>query len=103
MNKRLYVGNLPFNASEEKLKELFGTAGTVESTHVVRDWDTGRGRGFAFVEMATEQDAQNAIKMLNEHRMDGRPLTVNEARPQRERQGALKPRRDDPARRRNRP
>ena len=80
MNKRLYGGNLPLNASEEKLKELFGTAGTMESTHVVRDWNTGRGRGFAFVEMATEQDAQNAIKMLNEHRIDGRHVRSGSAR-----------------------
>jgi RNA recognition motif-containing protein len=81
MSKRLYVGNLPYSATEEQLTDLFGRAGRVESVRVMRDMATGRARGFAFVEMATEDDAQRAIHELHEHQMEGRPLVVNEARP----------------------
>lgn len=81
MGRKLYVGNLPYSASEQDLQDLFGRAGQVESVNVMRDMATGRARGFAFVEMATDEDAQKAIDMLNEHQLGGRSLTVNEARP----------------------
>ena len=85
MNKRLYIGNLPFKIEEAGLEALFSQAGAVESVHVMRDTETGRARGFAFVEMATEQDATNAINKFHEYVLDGRPLTVNEARPKAQR------------------
>jgi cold-inducible RNA-binding protein len=81
MARKLYVGNLPYQTGEEDLQNLFGTAGTVESVSIMRDMATGRARGFAFVEMATDEDAQNAISQLNNHSLGGRNLTVNEARP----------------------
>jgi RNA recognition motif-containing protein len=81
MARKLYVGNLPYQTGEEDLQQLFGTAGAVESVSVMRDMATGRARGFAFVEMATEEDAQNAINQLHNHSLGGRNLTVNEARP----------------------
>ena len=81
MAKKLYVGNLPFETSDQDLGDLFSSAGTVESVNVMRDQATGRARGFAFVEMASDEDAQNAIKQLNNHTFGGRNLTVNEARP----------------------
>ena len=81
MARKLYVGNLPYQTGEEDLQQLFATAGTVESVSVMRDMATGRARGFAFVEMATDADAQNAIAQLNNHSLGGRNLTVNEARP----------------------
>ena len=81
MARKLYVGNLPYSASEEDLQNLFATAGTVESVNVMRDMATGRARGFAFVEMATDEDAQKAITALNNREFGGRNLTVNEARP----------------------
>ena len=87
MNKKLYVGNLPFDMTDAKLEEMFSGAGKVESASVVRDRATGQGRGFAFVEMATEQEAQKAITMFDQYQMDGRTITVSEARPQKERQG----------------
>jgi cold-inducible RNA-binding protein len=87
MNKRLYVGNLPYKMDEAGLEALFGQAGVVESVHVMREPETGRARGFAFVEMATEQDADKAIKQLHEYQLDGRALTVNEARPKAQRAG----------------
>jgi cold-inducible RNA-binding protein len=82
MSCKLYVGNLPYETNESDLEGLFAQAGTVASVNVMRDRDTGRARGFAFVEMATEADAQNAISQLNERPFGGRTLTVNEARPQ---------------------
>lgn len=85
MNRRLYVGNLPYDTGETQLQELFGRAGVVESVSVVRDMATGRGRGFAFVEMATDAEAQKAMTELDRHELDGRSLTVNEARPRPER------------------
>lgn len=87
MSCKLYVGNLPYETNETDLQELFAAAGTVESVTVMRDRDTGRARGFAFVEMASESDAQNAIAKLNEKPFGGRTLTVNEARPQQPRSG----------------
>ena len=81
MGRRLYVGNLPYTTGEAELQELFSRAGTVESVRVMRDAATGRARGFAFVEMATDEEAQKAARELNEFQMGGRPLTVNEARP----------------------
>ena len=81
MGRRLYVGNLPYSATEEQLTELFGRAGKVDNVRVMRDMATGRARGFAFVEMATDDDAQKAISEFHEQQMDGRALVVNEARP----------------------
>jgi RNA recognition motif-containing protein len=84
MGRRLYVGNLPYSATEEQLTELFSRAGQVDSVRVMRDMATGRARGFAFVEMASDEDAQKAVGEFNEYKMDGRPLVVNEARPKTE-------------------
>jgi cold-inducible RNA-binding protein len=81
MARKLFVGNLPFTTTEEELHELFSGAGTVESVNLMRDPATGRARGFAFVEMATDDDAQTAIRTLANHNLGGRTLTVNEARP----------------------
>ena len=81
MTSKLYVGNMPFDTSEQDLHRLFSGAGTVERVSVMRDMATGRARGFAFVEMATRDDAQNAIATLNNYALNGRNLTVNEARP----------------------
>ena len=81
MARKLYVGNLPFSATEDDLHALFAGAGNVESINVVRDAATGRMRGFAFVEMASDEEAQQAISMLNDRDFGGRNLTVNEARP----------------------
>src|SRR5436309_2808583 len=81
MGRRLYVGNLPYTAGEAELQELFSKAGTVESVRVMRDAATGRARGFAFVEMATDEEAQKAATEFNQYQMGGHALTVNEARP----------------------
>ena len=81
MGRKLYVGNLPYQAGEAELTELFSRAGTVESARIMRDMATGRARGFGFVEMATDEEAQKAISELNEFKMEGRALVVNEARP----------------------
>ena len=81
MGRRLYVGNLPYSATEDQLTELFGRAGKVDNVRVMRDMATGRARGFAFVEMQTEDDAQKAITQFNGTDMGGRQLVVNEARP----------------------
>ncbi len=81
MGNRLYVGNIPFSAGEDELRELFTQFGEVESVHVVTDRATGRPRGFAFVEMVSEEDAQKAIGDLNQKDFQGRRLAVNEARP----------------------
>jgi cold-inducible RNA-binding protein len=89
MNRKLYVGNLPFEVSETELQELFAQAGTVESVHLVRDQMTGRARGFAFVEMSTDSEAQKAITDLHQHQLGGRTLTVNEARPKEARSGGF--------------
>ena len=81
MGRRLYVGNLPYSATEDQLTELFGRAGKVDNVRVMRDMATGRARGFAFVEMAYDEDAAKAITEFHEQQMDGRALVVNEARP----------------------
>ena len=80
MARKLYVGNLPYETGEQDLQELFASVGTVETVNVIRDMATGRARGFAFVEMATDEDAQKAVSTLNDYQYGGRNLTVNEAR-----------------------
>ena len=82
MSSKLYVGNLPYETNEAELEGLFAQAGAVASVNVVRDRETGRPRGFDFVEMANEADAKNAIAQFNERPFGGRKLMVNEARPQ---------------------
>lgn len=81
MGRRLYVGNLPYSTTDEDLNGLFSRAGTVENVRVMRDMATGRARGFAFVQMATDEDAQRAISEFHQYQLDGRALVVNEARP----------------------
>jgi len=88
MGRKLYVGNLPYSIGEGELQDLFAKAGKVESVKVMRDMATGRARGFGFVEMATDEEAQRAITEFNEFEMGGRALTVNEARPKPEYSGA---------------
>lgn len=89
MSRKLYVGNLPYETGEADLQELFARAGAVESVTVMRDQSTGRARGFAFVEMSTDDEAQKAITELNAFQLGGRSLTVNEARPKPERSGGF--------------
>ena len=89
MARRLYVGNLPFSAGETELQELFAQAGAVDSVKVMRDMATGRARGFAFVEMSTDDEAQAAIEKFHNYEFGGRNLTVNEARPRAERSGGF--------------
>ncbi|MGE0459923.1 MAG: RNA recognition motif domain-containing protein [Vicinamibacterales bacterium] len=81
MGRRLYVGNLPYKTTDEDLTELFSRAGAVDNVRVMRDQATGRARGFAFVEMVSDEDAQKAIEQFHEYEMEGRALVVNEARP----------------------
>jgi cold-inducible RNA-binding protein len=85
MTTKLYVGNLSFKTTSEELKEHFSQAGTVESASVIEDRETGRSRGFGFVEMATAEDAQAAIEQFNGKELNGRSLTVNEAKPKTDR------------------
>ena len=80
MGKRVFVGNLPFSATEDQLRTLFAQHGEVTSVDIIKDRFTERSRGFAFVEMATDEAAAAAVAALNQYQMDGRPLTVNEAR-----------------------
>lgn len=87
MAKKLYVGNLPHRTTEDELRNLFAQYGTVVSAQVIVDRDTGRSKGFGFVEMNSDSEAQAAIDALNGQEFDGRPLTVNEARPREERTG----------------
>jgi RNA recognition motif-containing protein len=87
MGKRLYVGNLDYGVTDSDLETLFAPYGTVESAQVVMDRDTGRSKGFGFVEMKTDQEAQAAIDALNGQLSGGRNLTVNEARPREDRGG----------------
>jgi RNA recognition motif-containing protein len=81
MGRKLFVGNLPFSTDENQLQELFAAIGPVDSVNIVRDRMTGRARGFAFVEMQTDEAAQSAIDRLNDTDLDGRKIAVNEARP----------------------
>jgi len=87
MSTKLYVGNLAFQTTSQELQELFGQAGTVESASVVEDRDTGRSRGFAFVEMSTKEEAAAAIDQFNGKELSGRALKVNEAKPRENRGG----------------
>jgi RNA recognition motif-containing protein len=87
MSRKLYVGNLSYNTTEGELEALFSQSGTVESVRVMRDMATGRARGFGFVEMATDEEAQAAINAVHGQDFGGRALTVNEARPQEARTG----------------
>jgi len=87
MGNKLYVGNLSFRVTSEDLQEYFTAAGAVESANVVFDRETGRSRGFGFVEMSTEDDANNAIAQFNGQEYDGRNMVVNEARPREDRGG----------------
>jgi cold-inducible RNA-binding protein len=87
MTNKLYVGNLAFTTSSQDLQELFATAGTVESASVVEDRDTGRSRGFGFVEMSSQEEATKAIEQFNGKEVNGRSLTVNEAKPRENRAG----------------
>jgi cold-inducible RNA-binding protein len=87
MTMKLYVGNLSFSTSSQDLQELFGQAGTVESASVVEDRDTGRSRGFGFVEMSSNEEGTAAIAQFNGKEVNGRSLTVNEARPRENRGG----------------
>ena len=85
MAKKLYVGNLSYDMTEDVLKDTFSQAGTVESAIIIKDKMSGRSKGFGFVEMSTDEEVQKAIEMLNGKEFDGRALTVNEARPMEER------------------
>ncbi len=81
MGKKLYVGNLPFSATDQSLMETFSQCGKVESAKIITDRDTGRSKGFGFVEMSSDSEAQTAISKFNGTDLDGRAITVNEARP----------------------
>ena len=85
MGSKLYVGNLSYNTTGSDLEQLFGQHGTVQSAEVIQDRDTGRSKGFGFVQMGTDGEAQAAIAALNGHESDGRALTVNEAKPREDR------------------
>jgi RNA recognition motif-containing protein len=87
MGKKLYVGNLPYAVTDDSLKAVFEQAGTVESAKVVMDRETGRCKGFGFVEMSTDQEAEEAINKLNNADFEGRPMRVSEAKPQEPRSG----------------
>ena len=87
MGKKLYVGSIPFSATEESLRDLFSSIGEVESVSVITDRDTGRSKGFGFVEMSSAEDAKKAIEQLNGTKFMERALIVNEARPQQPREG----------------
>jgi RNA recognition motif-containing protein len=87
LGKKLYVGNLSYNTSKNDLEQMFAAHGAVVSAQIIADRDTGRSKGFGFVEMGTDQEAQAAIAVLNGKDVDGRAMTVNEARPQEGRSG----------------
>jgi RNA recognition motif-containing protein len=100
MDVKLFVGNLSPNTNEQDLHDMFSKAGTVASVNVIRDRDTGRSRGFAFVEMSTQAEAEKAISMLHGKIVAERPMVVNKARPREERPSAFgpRPKRHDPRR-----
>ncbi len=85
MDNKLYVGNLSYATTDDELRQLFGQAGTVASVEVIKDRDTGKSKGFGFVEMSSQADAENAIKMFNGYTLGNRPLKVSIARPREER------------------
>ena len=87
MGRKLYVGNLPYSATEEELTTKFAEFGQVESTKIISDRDTGRSKGFGFIEMGSDSEAQAAIDKLNGMDYEGRPMKVNEAKPQEKRSG----------------
>lgn len=87
MSMKLYVGNLSFNSNEQDLEDVFAEVGTVESVNIIEDRDTGRSRGFGFVEMSSKEEGQNAISQLDGKEVDGRNLKVNEAKPRENRGG----------------
>lgn len=87
MGKKLYVGNLSFSMTDASLEQAFAQCGSVESAKVITDRDSGRSKGFGFVEMSSDQEAKKAIETMNGQVLDGRPLTVNEAKPQAPREG----------------
>lgn len=89
MGKKLYVGNLPYSATESSLTDLFSQFGQVDSARIITDRDSGRSKGFGFVEMGNDGDAEKAISELNGKEFEGRALTVNEARPQEPRSGGF--------------
>ena len=86
-SNKLYVGGLPYEVTNDRLQELFSAHGTVESASVITDRETGRSRGFGFVEMSSQEEAQQAIDKLNGTDLEGRSLTVNEAKPKEQRSG----------------
>ncbi len=81
MGRKLYVGNLPYSATEQSLREAFAASGTVDSVSLITDRDSGQSKGFGFVEMATDQEAQAATQAMNGQTLDGRQIKVNEAKP----------------------
>ncbi len=85
MESKLYVGNLSYNVTEEQLRELFSQAGTIKEITLIMDRDTQRPKGFGFVEMTNQVEAQKAIELFSEHELDGRRITVNFARPKEDR------------------
>ena len=87
MGRKLYVGNLPYSVNQQSLEETFGQFGTVDSVNVITDRDTGQSKGFAFVEMSSDSEAQKAIQELNGSSLEGREIKVNEAKPQQKRSG----------------
>ncbi len=87
MGKKLYVGNLPFSATDQLLTDTFSQCGTVESAKIIMDRDSGRSKGFGFVEMSSDAEAAEAIKKFNGADCEGRPMTVNEAKPMAPREG----------------
>ena len=87
MGKKLYVGNLPFSATDQILVDTFSQCGTVDSARIIMDRDSGRSKGFGFVEMSTDDEAQAAINKFNGADFNGRPMTVNEAKPMAPREG----------------
>jgi RNA recognition motif-containing protein len=89
-SNKVYVGGLPYSTTDHQLEELFALHGTVESARVVSDKFTGKSRGFGFVEMGSQEEAQTAIQALNDSQLEGRNLTVNEARPQESRSGGFR-------------
>jgi RNA recognition motif-containing protein len=87
MGRKLYVGNLPYSATEQSLREAFAPSGTVDTVSIITDRDTGQSKGFAFVEMSSDSEAQTATQAMNGKMLDGRQIKVNEAKPRENRSG----------------